>query len=144
MMTVAQVLESKGRVVWSIAPDATVFEAIALMAEKGIGALAVVEHDRLVGIISERDYTRKVALEDRSSRGTLVADIMSRNVVTVEPRESIDMCMRLMAEHQFRHLPVLEHGDICGMVSMKDVLRSVISDRDVLIHQLEMYIAGAA
>lgn len=141
-LTVARLLASKGNDTWSIAPDATVYDAIARMAEHGIGALLVLEEDRLVGIVSERDYARKVILQDRSSRDTLVRTIMTTDVMSVRPDQSIEGCMTLMTEKRIRHLPVLENGQVVGILSIGDLVKFIIADREHLIEQLEGYITG--
>jgi CBS domain-containing protein len=141
-VTVARVLASKGPDVWSIAPDATVYEAIALMAQRGVGALLVMEGDRLVGIVSERDYARKVILQDRSSRDTLVSTIMTKDVVSVRPDHSIEACMALMTEKRIRHLPVVDGEQVIGILSIGDLVKYIIADRELLIEQLEGYITG--
>ncbi len=140
--TVAGILDEKGRQVWSIAPDATVYEALELMAEHNVGAVVVVEEGRLVGIMSERDYARKVVLLDRFSRGTRVRDIMTPDVLTVTPEETVAGCMALMTEHRVRHLPVVVEGRLVGLVSIGDVVRAVITDQRFLIEQLERYITS--
>lgn len=144
MVTVRQVMREKGEDVWSVSPDATVFEAIQVMAEKGVGALLVMEWSRLVGIISERDYTRKIVLKDRSSRATKVRDIMTEKVIHVTPDTSIDECMILMSDNYIRHLPVLDGDRVVGVMSVKDVLHNIISEKQSLIQQLESYITGTA
>ncbi len=121
------ILERQGSAVWSISPDATVFEAIQLMADKNVGALPVVDNSRLIGIISERDYTRKVILKGLSSKDTPVRDIMTREVLTASPSDTIADCVRLITEKQVRHLPVLEGTKIIGIVSIRDVMKWVIS-----------------
>ncbi|RME35098.1 MAG: CBS domain-containing protein [Gammaproteobacteria bacterium] len=142
MLTVAQLLERKGNQVWTIGPDQTVFDAIALMAEKRIGALAVVENEDLVGIISERDYATKVILRERRSRETPVREIMSTELITVDEGADLETCMKLMTENRIRHLPVLENGRLKGMLSIGDVLVGSLEDRENLIEQLQGYIAG--
>ena len=143
MVTVQQVLREKGFHVWSIGPEATVYEAVALMAERGVGALPVLDWaNHLVGIISERDYTRKIVLKDRSSRDTKVREIMTSEVIHVELSDSIDDCMVLMSENRIRHLPVLEGDRIVGVLSIKDVLNTIIVEKQMLIEQLEHYITG--
>jgi CRISPR-associated DxTHG motif protein len=141
---VADVLRQKQTAVQTTSPETSVFDAIAVMAEHGIGALAVTEGGRLAGILSERDYTRKVALKDRSSRTTQVREIMTWPVITVGPTTTVDECMRRMTTHGIRHLPVLEGDSLVGMISTKDVMRCIISEQDQLIHQLENYISGVA
>jgi CBS domain-containing protein len=125
----------KGPAVWSTSPDATVFEAIQLMDDKNVGALPVVDNSRLIGIISERDYTRKVILKGLSSKDTSVRDIMTREVVTASPSDSIEDCMRVMTEKRVRHLPVLEGTKIIGIVSIRDVMMWVISAQAEEIEQ---------
>jgi len=140
MTTVERLLETKGSGVWSIPPEASVFEAVQLMAEKGIGALMVLERNQLVGIISERDYAREIVLKDRSSRGTPVRDIMTRKVLFVRPEQTLEECMALMTERHLRHLPVLRGERLVGVISMRDVVKSLISEKEFLIEQLENYI----
>ncbi len=140
--TIREILQHKGTAVWSIAPEATVFEAIQLMAEKNVGALLVTRSDKLVGIISERDYTRKVALRGKSSKDTAVREILSGRVLTVTPGHTVEECMRLMTEHRVRHLPVLEGERIAGVVSIGDLVNWIISAQSSTIHQLETYITG--
>ncbi|MFN7564303.1 MAG: CBS domain-containing protein [Prosthecobacter sp.] len=135
-------LEHKGRDIWTISPEATVFEAIECMAEKNIGALPVVDSGRLVGILSERDYMSKVAIKGRSSKETAVRDIMVRDVVTVHPGQTVSECMSLVTERRVRHLPVVEDGALLGMVSIGDLVRWTIATQRVTIEQLEKYIAG--
>jgi CBS domain-containing protein len=141
-LTVARLLASKGHDLWTIAPDATVYDAIALMAERGIGALLVMESEQLVGIVSERDYARKVILQDRSSRDTPVSTIMSTDIVSVRPEQSIEGCMALMTEKRIRHLPVVQDGTVVGILSIGDLVKFIIADRENLIEQLEGYITG--
>ena len=141
-LTVARLLASKGHDIWTIAADATVYDAIALMAERGIGALLVMEGEQLVGIVTERDYARKVILRDRSSRDTPVSTIMSADVVTVRPDQSIEACMALMTEKRIRHLPVVQDGQVIGILSIGDLVKFIIADRELLIEQLEGYITG--
>lgn len=135
-------LEHKGREVWTIAPDVTVFEAIQLMSEKNVGALPVVEGGKLVGIISERDYMSKVALKGRSSKETPVRDIMTAEVVTAGPDDSVSKCMEIITEHRVRHLPVIEDGELLGIVSIGDLVRWTIATQRMTIAQLEAYLAG--
>jgi CBS domain-containing protein len=141
MTTVQRLLQGKGSDVWSIGPDASVYDAMRLMAEKNVGALMVVDDDQLVGIISERDYAREVVLKDRSSRETPVGAIMTRKELYVRPEQTTDACMALMTERHLRHLPVLEAGRLVGVISMRDVVKDVISEKEFLIEQLENYIA---
>jgi CBS domain-containing protein len=139
---IREILNHKGSNVWTISPDATVFDAIKLMADKNVGALLVTQNDKLVGIISERDYTRKVMLKGRSSKDTPVRDVLSGHVIHVTPDHSVDECMRLMTEHRVRHLPVLEGDRIAGVVSIGDLVNWIISAQSSTIHQLETYITG--
>jgi len=140
--TVATILEGKGGEVLRIGPDATVFEALEIMAEKGVGALVVMDADRLVGILSERDYARKVILLDRGSRDTKVSEIMTPEVVTVEPGRTVTECMELMTERRFRHLPVVVDDELVGVISIGDVVKAVISEQRFLIQELEQYITS--
>jgi len=137
------ILENKGHEVWSLPPDASVYDAIKMMSEKQVGALLVMSNNDLVGFISERDYARKVILQGRASRETLVSEIMSAPVITVSPSETMDECMRIMTNNRIRHLPVVDHGDVVGIVSIGDLVRWTISSQEETIHQLHSYIAGA-
>ncbi len=136
------VLAIKGRQVYSVKPDATVYEAIELMAEKNVGALLVMEGERLAGLVSERDYTRKVALKGKSSRETAVREIMSSSPVTVTPLDTVETCMRLMNDHRVRHLPVLHEGQVVGIVSIGNLVNWIISAQSAAIRQLQNYITG--
>lgn len=140
--TISEILHNKGESVWSIVPEATVYEAIKMMAEKNIGALLVTDRGQLVGIISERDYTRKVALRGKSSRQTCVKEILSGKVINVTPAHTVEDCMRLMTDHRVRHLPVLEGDRIVGVVSIGDLVNYIISAQTSTIHQLQTYITG--
>jgi len=140
MITVRQLLDKKGRQIFSIAPGAAVLEAIRLMAERHVGALLVMEGETLSGIVSERDYARKVILLGRSSADTPVRDIMSTPVLTVQPEATVEKCMQLMTEHRVRHLPVVEGRRVVGMVSIGDLVKAVIADQQQQIEQLESYI----
>lgn len=140
METVMQLLEAKGRDVWSIAPNAPVIDALKLMAEKEIGSLLALEDGKLVGIVSERDYARKVILEGKSSKDTPTRDIMTTPVVYVRPDQRLDACMALMTEKRTRHLPVLDGEKVIGIVSIGDLLKSIISEQRFIIEQLENYI----
>ena len=142
MTTVKHVLDRKGRRVHSIRPDASVFDALKTMAEKNIGSLVVLEDENLVGIITERIYAREIALKGRTSSQTLVRDIMSTNVICVRPEQSVEECMAVMTAKTVRHLPVLEHGRIVGIVSIGDMVSSIIRDQEFIIDQLEHYIQG--
>ena len=140
--TIEVILNQKSREIWSIAPDATVYDAVALMAEKNVGALVVVENGSLVGILSERDYTRKVMLRGKRSRETLVREIMSTQLTTVDPKQSVDDCLRFMTEKRIRHLPVVKDGEIWGVISIGDLVKHVISAQSATLDQLERYISG--
>jgi CBS domain-containing protein len=140
--TISEILKHKGGTAWSISPEATVFEAIQLMADKNVGALLVVEGDNLVGIVSERDYTRKVALKGKSSKQTAVREILSGHVIQVHPTHTVEECMRLMTDHHVRHLPVLDEGKVVGVVSIGDLVNWIISAQTTTIDQLQTYIAG--
>ncbi len=140
--TINEILHRKGSDVWSISPEATVFEAIELMADKNIGSLLVIENGKLAGIITERDYTRKVAIKGRSSKQTAVREILSDEVVHITPAHTVEHCMRLMTEHHIRHLPVVEGEAILGVVSIGDLVNWTISAQSTTISQLETYIAG--
>jgi len=143
MKTVAQTLAAKAHAeIHSISPDATVFEAITRMAEKNVGALIVQELDQLVGIVSERDYARKLVLLGRASVATPVRDIMSTPVITVTPKETTQCCMQLMTQGHMRHLPVVEDDKLIGVVSIGDLVKDVISEQRNLIEQLQKYIRG--
>jgi CBS domain-containing protein len=140
--TVNSILSHKGSDVWSITPDATVFEAIQLMAEKNVGALPVVQNDQLVGIISERDYTRKVILQGKSSKETPVRDIMTQRLVTADPDDLVSECMQRMTENRVRHLPVLEKNKMIGILSIGDLLAWLIAAQRNAIDNLERYVTG--
>lgn len=136
MNTLEKLLDGNNKI-WTISPDDTVFDAIKKMNEKSVGALPVVSDDKLVGIISERDYARKVILEDRRSKDTKVKEIMTEKVFHVTPAQKIDECMAIMTEHHIRHLPVLTDGKLSGMISVGDVVKYIISDQKFKIEQLE-------
>ena len=142
MTTVKHVLDKKGRRIHSIRPDAFVFDAIKMMAEKNVGSLVVLEDGTLVGIITERIYAREIALKGRTSSQTLVRDIMSTNVICVRPEQSVEECMAVMTKKTVRHLPVVENGKIVGIVSIGDMVNSIIKDQEFIIDQLEHYIQG--
>lgn len=142
MTTVQQLLDQKGRKIWSIHPDATVFDAIAEMAEKDIGSLVVMDGEKLVGIITERHYARNVVLKGKTSPTTPVRDIMERHIIVARPDQSVDQCMALMSEKRVRHLPVLEGEKPIGIVSIGDLVKSIIGDQKFMIDQLEHYIHG--
>jgi CBS domain-containing protein len=139
---VRQLLKTKGNEIWSIAPQATVYEALQIMSEKDVGALLVVDKENLVGIFSERDYARKVILKERSSKDTTVGELMTREVLYIEPQSTVEDCMALMTAKRVRHLPVLENERLIGIVTIGDVVKQVISDQEFTIQQLERYIKG--
>lgn len=142
-VSVGTLLDRKGRRVFSIAPEASVYAAIEQMAERGIGALVVLDHERLAGVFSERDYTRKVILAGRSSRETEVGEIMSTDLVTVTPTDGVNHCLRVMTEHRVRHLPVVADGFVVGVLSIGDLVKQVIAEQEDTIDHLQSYIAGA-
>ncbi|WP_151753747.1 CBS domain-containing protein [Acinetobacter soli] len=143
MTNVAQVLhEKREHTVYTISPDATVLEAITLMADKGIGALVVVENDAVAGILSERDYMRKITLMERSSDSTLVSEIMTAKVFTVDKSFSVEDCLQLMTDRHLRHLPVVENGKLQGLISIGDLVKAAMEDQRQLIVQLKQYISG--
>ena len=142
MTTVRQLLDSKSPDVHAVAPGAAVIDAIRLMAEQGIGAVLVMEGPRLVGIVSERDYARKIVLHERSSRDTPVADIMTAQVVTVAPSEQVLHCLQLVTDFRIRHLPVVDGGEVLGVISIGDLVKSVIEDQQQKLDHLQQYIAG--
>lgn len=143
MTTVAQILKSKpDQATYTIVPEASVFGAVKLMAEKNIGALVVIERGTIVGMVTERDYARKIVLMARSSKETPVRDIMTSPVMCVRPRQTSEECMALMTENRLRHLPVVDEGELIGLVSIGDLVKDVISEQKFVIQQLEHYIAG--
>ena len=142
METVNLILQSKGTAVWSVAPHTSVYEALELMAQKDIGAVLVMDGDRLAGIFSERDYARKLALQGRSSQETPVREVMTSEVYTVRPGQSTDECMALMTDRHVRHLPVVDQGKVIGVISIGDVVKAIISKQEFHIEQLENYIYG--
>lgn len=139
---IREILSQKGNLVWSVSPEATVLEAIQMMADKNVGALLVTRDNQLVGVLSERDYTRKVVLKGRSSKDTPVRDIISGKVVSVSPDHTVEECMKLMTEHRIRHLPVVQGPKILGVISIGDLVNSIISQQSTAIQQLETYITG--
>jgi len=141
--TVRDILQNKSGELWTTTPNNTVYEAIGLMGEKNIGAVIVVDHGEVVGVLSERDYSRKVVLQGRTSRDTLVGEILSRPVLTVRRKDSIEKCMQLMTANRIRHLPVVDGtGAMIGMISIGDLVRAVIEEQQETIEQLERFIAG--
>ncbi len=142
MKLVNHLLDNKGRYVISVDPDTSVLDAIKVMAEKSIGAVVVMDGDRLLGILSERDYARKVIIKGRSSEKTRVAEIMTTDVIATSGGETVNDCMITMSERNIRHLPVVEDGKVIGMISNRDLLEAIISDQQEEIEQLEQYISG--
>ena len=143
MVAIWQLLNKQGGKVYSIHPDATVFDAVAKMADNDIGSLIVMDSDTLVGIVTERHYARNVILKGRTSPATLVREIMERQVITVRPEQTVEECMALMTDKRVRHLPVIEGGRIAGIVSIGDLVKSVIDDQKFVIDQLHHYISGS-
>ncbi|HWU82537.1 MAG TPA: CBS domain-containing protein [Methylophilaceae bacterium] len=142
MKTVSQLLETKGHQIYSVAPDSLVYDALLLMAEHHIGALLVMRGDELVGIFSERDYAREVVIKGRTSATTAVQDIMSTKLITVSPENTVEECMNLMSGKRIRHLPVIDHGKVVGLLSIGDLVQATIEYQQFLIKQLESYIQG--
>ena len=142
MKTVRDVLRVKGDAIWSTTSKASVYEALEKMADKNVGALVVLDNTELVGIFSERDYAREIILKDRASKQTLVGEIMTREVVCVGPDEKTEKCMLLMSSNRCRHLPVVEDDQTIGVISIGDVVKTIMADQEMAIHQLEDYITG--
>ena len=142
MNDVSGLLTNKGNDIWSIGPDASVYDAIKMMAEKGVGALMVMEGPKVVGVISERDYARKVILMGHSSRETKIKDIMTTRVVYANPDDSVQECMALMTDKHIRHLPIMEGEKLVGVISIGDLVKSIIAEQRFTIEQLEQYISG--
>ena len=142
-MFVKDLMQHKGPGVWTIGPETTVYRALEMMAEKDVGALVVVEKDHVVGMITERDYARKVILKGKASRDTTVGDLMVREVLYVNLSDKVEHCMALMTDKHLRHLPVMEKGKLVGLVSIGDVVKSIIRDQEFTIRELERYISGA-
>ena len=140
--TINFILKHKGGEIWSVSPDQSVYEAIVKMADKGVGALLVISEGELVGIISERDYVRRVILKGRSSKDTQVNEIMTSTVIHVTPHQTLDECMTIMTNHHVRHLPVMEDEHLLGVVSIGDLVKWIIMEQEETIQQLEHYVAG--
>lgn len=141
--TLADLLEKKGSQVYAIAPDATVYDAVKVMAERSVGALLVMEGERLVGMLSERDYARRVILEGRASKDTAVREIMTTRVVYGRPEQSVEDAMAIMSDKKFRHLPVMKDDKVVGIVTLGDAVKELLSEKEFLIEQLENYISGS-
>jgi len=142
MHTIEQLLEIKGKDIWSIAPQATAFEALQIMAQRNIGALLVIDRGKLVGIFSERDYARKVILKGKSSKETSVGELMTPEVLYVAPQDTLEESMALMTAKHIRHMPVLDKGNLTGMLTLGDVVKQIISNQEFTIKELEKYITG--
>lgn len=140
MKPVSELLKSRAGTIWHVHPEDTVYTALQLLAQHEVGALMVMDRGRLIGVLSERDYTRKVALQGRSSKDTKVSEIMTPNPITVTPKETSHHCMALMSEKRFRHLPVMEGTTVLGMISIRDIMDDIIADHEETIAQLESYI----
>lgn len=142
MNNVKQLLETKGRNIWSVDPETSVYAALELMAEKSVGALVVMKDGSAAGVVSERDYARKVVLIGRSSLDTPVSEIMTADLVSVRPEQTVDDCMRLMTDRRIRHLLVMNNADLIGVISIGDLVKAIIAEQQQTIEQLERYIAG--
>ena len=143
MTTIAQLLNTKGNQVWSVKPKATIFEALEIMSEKEIGALLVMEDEKLTGIFSERDYARKVILKGKSSKETPVGELMTKKVFYIDSQKTINDCMAMMTAKRIRHVPVIEDNQVMGIVTIGDVVNQIISEQEVTINHLENYITGS-
>jgi CBS domain-containing protein len=142
MKPVSALLNKRSSTLWLVKPDDTVFDALKLLADYEVGALMVMEHGKLVGIMSERDYTRKIALQGKNSKETKVREIMTKNVLSVTPDTRTRQCMAMMSERRIRHLPVMEGDTVVGMISIRDIMDDIIADHELTISQLESYING--
>ena len=142
MRTIEQLLQAKGSDIWSISPQATAYNALQIMAEKNVGALLVMEKEKLMGIFSERDYARKVILKEKSSKNTSVGELMTREVIYISADSTLEESMALMTAKRIRHLPVLKNNQLIGIVTLGDVVRQIISDQKFAIRELEKYITG--
>ena len=142
MKPIAELLKKRDSTLFQVAPDVLVFDGLKLLAEYGVGAMLVMDKGQLVGIFSERDYTRKVALQGRNSRETTVADIMTREVFSVGPQTGTRVCMSLLSQKKIRHLPVLDGNKVLGLISMRDIMDDIIADHEQTISQLQSYITG--
>ena len=142
-MKVKDILKRKGDAILSVAPDTVIFDALRLMSEKNVGALLVMENEKLVGIFSERDYARKIILEGRTSLDTQVSEIMTPDVITVSPEEFIEQCMQLMSEKRIRHLPVMQSNSVIGVISIGDVVKSIIEEQEMVIEHFRLYVSDS-
>lgn len=142
MKPILELFKKRSSTVYQVAPSVTVFEALRLLAEYGVGAMIVMDKGKLVGVVSERDYTRKVALQGRNSKETIVAEIMTRDVISVTPNTGTRACMTLMSQKKIRHLPVVDGTNVLGMISMRDIMDDIIADHEQTIAQLTNYISG--
>jgi CBS domain-containing protein len=142
MKTIQQLLDTKGQQVWSIGPDASVYDALVAMAEHQIGALLVMDDTGMIGLISERDYARNIVLRGLASKDTQVRDVMTRRVVCTRPTQTLEEAMALMTEKRVRHLPVIADGKVIGLISIGDLIKSIISEHKFIIEQLENYISS--
>ena len=143
MTTIAQLLNAKGKQIWSVEPKATIYQALEIMSEKGIGALLVMEDGKLKGIFSERDYARKVILKGKSSKETPVGELMTKKVFYIDSQKTINDCMAMMTAKRIRHVPVIDDNQVMGIVTIGDVVKQIISEQEVTIHHLENYITGS-
>ncbi|MCB2007184.1 MAG: CBS domain-containing protein [Burkholderiaceae bacterium] len=142
MKPIVELLHKRDSTVYKVAPDVTVFDGLKLLSDYGVGAMLVMDGETLVGVLSERDYTRKVALQGKNSRETRVAEIMTRDVITVGPQTRTRECMALMSQHKIRHLPVVDNGKVIGMISIRDIMDDIIADHEQTIAQLQTYISS--
>lgn len=142
MKSVHDILKNKGHDIWSVRPDDTVFDSLKVMADKGVGALLVMDGEKLIGIVTERDYARKVILEGKSSQKATVSEVMTDQVLCVSPKQTVDECMALMTDKRARHLPVLDNEKVVGVISIGDLVKATINEQQVLIDHLQHYISG--
>jgi len=140
--SVRSVLRNKGQTIWSVTPEASVYEAIEIMASKSVGALLVIGEGKLVGVISERDYARKVILQGKSSKQTRVGEIMASPVIVAAPESTVEDCLKIMTHHRIRHLPIVDHDQVAGIVSIGDLVKWIVSVQEETIHRLQDYITG--
>ena len=142
MGAVSSILRNKGNVIFTIVPETIVYEALEIMVEKNVSALLVMENDKLAGIFTERDYARKIALKGKASKETTIGEVMTRDLITVAPETSLDSCMRLMTGKLIRHLPVVDKGELAGIISIGDVVKYIIEEQNFIIENMEHYITG--